>query len=140
MLRGKLNSADLHDAMSIDSSIIESVRMLDVPAPASERESEPDISRLIRPSSAMPQPARSIVGQARGVAVGPTLPELVGSGEGEPLVPGVAVSNGLGVVDGGIVGGCVGLGVKLGMTCPLSPGRSLMMPVWTCQPYASGTP
>src|SRR5512141_2016447 len=116
MLRGKLNSAALHEAISTDNSIIESVRMLDVPTPVSERESEPIRSSSTRPSAAMAQPERSIGGQARGVAVGPTLPELVGWALGSPLVTGVAVSNGVGVTEGVMVGTWVGFGLKLGMT------------------------
>src|SRR5687767_8977638 len=117
MLRGKLKSAALHVAISIESSIIESVRMLLVLAPSSERESDPDRRMFRRPSSPGAQPAKSVCGHARGVGEGTTGPD--GDGPGEPLVPGVAVLSGVGVAVAGVIDGdWIGRGVKLGVRPP----------------------
>src|SRR4051794_3516450 len=72
MLRGKLNRAALHSAMSTLSSIIESVRRLAALTPSSDRESEPTSMMFTRPSAPGVQFARSGAGgHAFGLVLAP---------------------------------------------------------------------
>src|SRR4051794_27355803 len=90
MLRGKLNRAALHSAMSTLSSIIESVRRLASLTPTSERESEPTRRMFSRPSAPGAQPERSgAAGQCFGGAEAP--------GAGGGVSVGSAFGSGLGV-------------------------------------------